>query len=136
MYVAKTVPVCSKNGTYPVRVQRSVSLRKKYRAPSGAERSRAEPREPSGAERSRAEPNGAERSRTEPSGAGHPVFEWFERGVELGALLFLIVGLRDLLAAMRSVSPTGWFDRKFPWSVDSRARVAARSGRSYGFPIH
>ena len=51
--------------------------------PSGAERSRAEP---SGA---RAEPSGAERSRAEPSGAGHPVFEWFERGVELGALLFL-----------------------------------------------
>ena len=47
--------------------------------PSGAEWSRAEP---SGAERSRAEPSGAERSRAEPSGAGHPVFEWFERGVE------------------------------------------------------
>ena len=100
--------------------------------PSGAERSRAEPSGADGAERSRAEPSGArhpvfewfergveqsqsvgvvlangkglawglskafraepsgaERSRAEPSGAGHPVFEWFERGVELGALLFL-----------------------------------------------
>ena len=43
---------------------------------------RAEPTEPT-------EPSGAERSRAEPSGAERPVFEWFERGVELGALLFL-----------------------------------------------
>ena len=46
--------------------------------PSGAERSRAEPTEPSGADGA----DGAERSRAEPSGARHPVFEWFERGVE------------------------------------------------------
>ena len=31
---------------------------------------------------------------------------------------------------------TGCFHCKSPWSVDSRARVAARSGRSYSFPIH
>ena len=30
---------------------------------------------------------------------------------------------------------TGWFDRKSPWSVSSRARVAARSGRSCSFHI-
>ena len=94
-------------------VTQEEQLGTKYRAPSGADRSRSEP---IGADRSRSEPSGAEgaeraersrvrsllklwpsgaeraeraeRGRAEPSGAGRLPIKWFEPRVDSGDLLF------------------------------------------------